>query len=308
VVANSTAGSISIVPLAGGTATNISVLGSPSGVAITPTPYFVISKVGAPAPVSAGGTLVYTIDYENRGSANATGVTITDTVPAGLTFVSATGGGAPAGSNIVWTIGDVGIGAAGEVQASFTVDPAIPDGTVLNNTVVIADALGNQAQDVAAVATRTPGGFGVNNASYYKKGGSSPRDSMKFRAEFLLPTDFDNDGLLISWTNASQILDTFSIPAGGFSGRPGTSRWRFSGYMPDGSRVIIRMQKRTTTGYWRMNVTHAKVTLPLATDFDILITGVFGSDLVASQRTFEVKRSKPGTQKLSFRGIASGGN
>jgi hypothetical protein len=34
---------------------------------------------------------------------------------------------------------------------------------------------------------------------------------------------------------------------------------------------------------------------------------VWGTDLVASQRTFELKRSKPGTQKLFYRGIRSGG-
>jgi uncharacterized repeat protein (TIGR01451 family) len=306
VVANSTAGSISIVPLTGGATLNVNVLGSPSGVAITPTPYFIISKIAAPAPVAAGGTLVYTINYTNQGSANATGVTITDTVPVGLTFVSATGGGAPSGSNIVWPIGNLPIGAAGQIEATFTVDPAIADGTVLFNTATIADLLGNQAASTVPVATRVPGGFGVNNAGYYKKG-SVLHDVLKARAEFLLPTDFDNDGLMVSWTNASQILDVFNIPAGAFQGRPGTNRWRFSGYLADGSRVIIRMQKRSTTGYWRLTLTHARLTLPLVTDYDILISGLFGTDLVASERTFTTKRSKPGSQKLDFRGISTGG-
>ncbi|MBY0279454.1 DUF11 domain-containing protein [Candidatus Binatia bacterium] len=306
VVTNSTAGSFSVVPLDGTAPTTISVLGSPAGVAITPAPYFVINKTALPAPVAAGGTIVYTITYENRGSANATGVTITDTIPTGLTFVSASNGGAPSGSNVVWTIGDLPIGGAGQIDATFTVDPLIPDGTVVTNTVTIADALLNSATDVVQVATRVPGGFGVNNATYYRKADGAKRDVIKFRAEFLLPTDFDNDGLLIAWTNASQILDVFTIPPGAFSHRPGTTRFRFNGYLGDGSRVLVRMNK-TNDGYWKVSISHARLTLPLATDLNILVTGVWGTDLVASQRTFELKRSKPGTQKLFYRGIRSGG-
>jgi uncharacterized repeat protein (TIGR01451 family) len=306
VVANTTAGSISVVPLDGSAPLDISVLGSPSGVAITPTPYFVIEKIAQPAPVAAGGTLVYTINFENRGSAHATGVTVTDTVPAGLTFVSATAGGAPSGGNVVWNIGDLGIGGVGELEVTFTVAPAIPDGSVLTNTVTMTDALGNTASDTIPVATRTPGGFGVNNATYYRKGDGAKRDTMKFRAEFLLPTDFDNDGLTIAWTNASQILDVFTLPAGAFSHRPGTTRFRFNGYLADGSRVLIRMNKNSA-GFWKMSLTHTRLTLPVVNDLDILVTGVFGTDLVASQRLFELKRSKPGSQKIFFRGIASGG-
>jgi uncharacterized repeat protein (TIGR01451 family) len=306
VVANSTAGSISVVPLAGGPPVDLTVLGSPSGVAITPTPFFTISKVATPAPVAAGGTLVYTIKYTNQGSADATAVTITDTIPTGLTFVSADGGGALSGSDVVWNIGDLPIGGSGQLTATFTVDSTIADGTVLTNTVTIADALGNQAVASIPVATRVPGGFGVNSASYSVKNDGKSRDVLKFRAEFLLPTDFANDGLMVSWTNSSQVLDVINLPAGALTARRGSNHFRFSGYLPDGSRVIVRLLKRNT-GYWRMELTHSRLTLPFVTDANILITGVFGSDLVASQRTFTPKRSKPGTQKLSYRGISTGG-
>jgi uncharacterized repeat protein (TIGR01451 family) len=307
VVANGTSGSISIVPLDGTTPSTIAVLGSPAGVAITPTPFFRIAKTAEPAPVAAGGTLVYTIEYENRGSGPALGTTITDTVPAGLTFVSATAGGALAGSDLVWNLGDLPIGTTGEVQATFTVDPAVPDGTVLSNTATIADLAGNSASDVTDVATRVPGGFGVSSATYYVRGPGRPRDNAKFRAEFELPTDFDNDGLLITWSNPLQVLDVVSIAPGAMTGRPGTNRFRINQPLPDGSRITIRLQKRNT-GYWRISFTHARTTLPVSDSLDITITGVFGTDIVASTRTFELKRSRPGTQKLGFRGVATGGS
>ncbi|HEY8515897.1 MAG TPA: hypothetical protein VIS07_10330 [Candidatus Binatia bacterium] len=306
VVANTTSGSLSIVPLDGGSVQTVPVLGSPSAVAITPAPFFRISKTAEPAPVAAGGTLVYTIEYENRGSAAALDTTITDTVPAGLTFVSATGGGALAGSDVVWELGDLPIGTKGEVQATFNVDPGIADGTVLTNVATITDAAGNTASDISEVGTRVPGGFGVNNATYFVRNRGA-KDVLKFRADFQLPNDFDNDGLTITWSNPLQILDTVEVPAGAMKGRPGTNRWRINAPLPDGSRVTIRMQKRKN-GFWRISATHGRTVLPISESLEITISGVFGTDVVASTRTFQLKRSKAGTQKLGFRGVATGGS
>jgi large repetitive protein len=51
-----------------------------------------ISK-SAPAFVISGQNLTYTLTYGNTGSSNATGVVISDSLPAGTSFVSVTGGG-----------------------------------------------------------------------------------------------------------------------------------------------------------------------------------------------------------------------
>ena len=59
----------------------------------------------------------------NAGPVNAVGVVVTDTLPAGLTFVSATGGGTAAGNVVTWpTIANM---ANGVVQ-NFTVTVAVP--------------------------------------------------------------------------------------------------------------------------------------------------------------------------------------
>jgi uncharacterized repeat protein (TIGR01451 family) len=54
-----------------------------------------------------GDTITYTISYRNYSKQNATGVTIVDNLPAGLTFISSTGGGTAAGSTVTWNIGNV---------------------------------------------------------------------------------------------------------------------------------------------------------------------------------------------------------
>lgn len=56
-------------------------------------PVLKICKVDSPDPVARGEELTYTIHYENKGSAPATGVTITDFLPRHLIFLSASEGG-----------------------------------------------------------------------------------------------------------------------------------------------------------------------------------------------------------------------
>lgn len=51
-----------------------------------------VTKSDAPDPVSVGKDLVYTITVKNAGPLTATGVTLTDTLPTSVSFVSASGG------------------------------------------------------------------------------------------------------------------------------------------------------------------------------------------------------------------------
>src|SRR2546425_376177 len=69
------------------------VSGASVSTTVTSAPILAVSKTDSPDPVAAGGTLTYTLSYSNTGNANATGVVLTDTVPANTTFVSATAGG-----------------------------------------------------------------------------------------------------------------------------------------------------------------------------------------------------------------------
>lgn len=60
-----------------------------------------VTKSG-PATVAAGGSVSYTLSVANLGPSTAANVTVTDTLPTGATFVSATGGGTLNGRVVSW--------------------------------------------------------------------------------------------------------------------------------------------------------------------------------------------------------------
>ena len=73
-----------------------------------------IDKTGTPDPVRAGETMTYQLLVTNQGPSNATGVTVVDTLPAGVTFVSGTasqGTVAAAGGVVTVSLGNLAVGA-----------------------------------------------------------------------------------------------------------------------------------------------------------------------------------------------------
>jgi uncharacterized repeat protein (TIGR01451 family) len=98
-------------------------------------PALTISK-NAPTSVPAGQNLTYTITYGNTGPDPAGNVSITDQLPTGTTFVSATGGGIFANGFINWAIGTVSAGSTG-LTVSFTVNVTALSGTINNDNYLI---------------------------------------------------------------------------------------------------------------------------------------------------------------------------
>jgi uncharacterized repeat protein (TIGR01451 family) len=101
-------------------------------------PGLTITKSGPPT-ANSGNNITYTITYGNTGGADATGVVIQDPVPAGTTFVSATGGGTLGSGVVTWNIGTVPTGSSG-LTVQFTVNVTATSGTVSNVNYTIAGA------------------------------------------------------------------------------------------------------------------------------------------------------------------------
>src|SRR5438094_206189 len=139
-----------------------------NGAAITTTvssaPVLNISKADAPDPVVAGANITYTISYTNTGINNATGVVITDTIPANTSFVSATGGGTLAAGVVTWNIGDLVAGTSASVQLVVAVTIPLANGTVITNRS-LHDALPISAATNGAAITTTVSSAPVLNIS-----------------------------------------------------------------------------------------------------------------------------------------------
>ncbi len=86
----------------------------------------------------------FTINYGNNGNGDATNVVISDTLPDGLTFVSATPGTA-AGNGFTYNAGTLAPGATGSITVAFNVD----------QTYMTAN-WGETQVNIASIATDSP--------------------------------------------------------------------------------------------------------------------------------------------------------
>jgi uncharacterized repeat protein (TIGR01451 family) len=115
---------------------------------ITGAPDLSLTKSDGGASVAPGGTVAYTLTYANSGNRGATGVVITETVPANTTFnAGASTAGwicSPnnnAGSTCTLAIGTL-VAGGGNLTATFTANvasPLAPSVTQISNTATIAD-------------------------------------------------------------------------------------------------------------------------------------------------------------------------
>lgn len=93
------------------------------------------------APASTNGSqITFTLSYTNTGTMPALATVITDAIPAGTAFVSATNGGTNVAGAVTWTIGIIAAGASGSV--SFTVSVAA-DATITNQATLVYRAWGS---------------------------------------------------------------------------------------------------------------------------------------------------------------------
>ncbi len=114
-----------------------------------------ISKTGAPEPVDAGSNLTYTIDWTVGGDAFSNGVTVVDTLPANVTFVSASDGGAYAAGKVTWTLGNLTPVKSGKLTLVVKVNSPQLNGTAINNSATISNDAGDTATATAKNTVRS---------------------------------------------------------------------------------------------------------------------------------------------------------
>ena len=99
-----------------------------------PRPSLAIQKDGDVTQVAVGGNVVYTVTYTNTGNATATGLTTTDPVPTGFTFVSSPDCTESAGT-ITCNVADLAAGATASVQFTLQATASATDPTTNTATI-----------------------------------------------------------------------------------------------------------------------------------------------------------------------------
>jgi uncharacterized repeat protein (TIGR01451 family) len=187
IVITATAGSGLAV---GTTITNVATFTTPSGgpsgssnpfTTMVAMPGVNLAKTG-PATVAPGGPVTYTLTFSNTGPAITGLVSITDTLPSGLTFVAAAqvsgpdtfAPPAPPTSTPTFTAASVGAGSLDVFQILATAGSTLPDGTPLtdnasftgpNNLSGSASPFTTTVNAKATITLSSPGSVTFSTAS-----------------------------------------------------------------------------------------------------------------------------------------------
>ena len=118
-------------------------------------PALTITKTVDDSRVTVGDAVTYTIRVKNTGDADAENVVITDTLPAGVTYVSITGSGDYDADTrtVTWEIGTLAEDNEASVTVTVTADTT---GTLTNVAAAVAEGV-DEVKDEAGI-TVTSGG------------------------------------------------------------------------------------------------------------------------------------------------------
>ena len=209
---------------------------------VTSAPILSVSKTDAPDPVAAGATLTYTIAYANNGNTSATGAVLTDTVPANTTFVSATNGGALAGSTITWMPGTLAAGGSGSAQVVVRVASPLTNGTNLIAGTCVIDSVETTAVTAASISTTV-----ASSPALTILAADAP-DPVAAGANLTYTLTYANGGNAV----ATQTIVTATLPAnttfvsatGGGVHTAGSVSWSIGSLSTSGSgsvQVVVRV-------------------------------------------------------------------
>lgn len=214
-------------------------------------PDLVLEKTG-PAAVLPGMEITYVVSYTNRGNATATGVVITDVLPAAVESVTVLSAGTVitprVGSAYVWDVADIAPDSGGVITITGTVSPVFR-GDLVNT---------------ASIATELPDNDPVNNADTLTtfvsiadlaviKTGPTAALAGERITYTLVVANVDNalvSGVVLTDTLPANLLDvtvTASVP--GVMARPGFSYvWDIPDLAP-GASITLTVAGRVSPAY-----------------------------------------------------------
>ena len=109
-----------------------------------------LTKSESSDPVPLGNNLTYTLTVSNSGPSSATGVTLRDVLPEGVTFVSASAGCAEADGTVTCNLGAL----ASSINATVTIEVTVettPTGTLRNTASVTGNEVDPNSSNNTAI-------------------------------------------------------------------------------------------------------------------------------------------------------------
>ena len=125
-----------------------------------------IQKTVTTAIARPGNVLAYAITIKNESDVTASNIIIRDTLPIGVTFLSADAGGTATGGTVSWSIAALNPGTTTTVHLNVTIDRTFSAASISNTARVTADGM-NELQSTVAknVTPRTTGAVAFFDAS-----------------------------------------------------------------------------------------------------------------------------------------------
>ena len=164
--ANATLSIIAQVTISNGKVTNIAVINETNydqnntnnqgntTVVVGPASDLSITKTASASKINYLGQVTFTLTARNNGPDAAAGVTVTDKLPAGLKFLSASGNGTYNATSGVWTVGNLANGATATlkiVAQGIVANAALTNVAVVNGTNYDQNNTNNQGNTTVVV-------------------------------------------------------------------------------------------------------------------------------------------------------------
>ncbi len=180
----------------------------------------------APSPVSVTSNLTYTLVVTNAGPATATGIFLTNTLPATVNFLSATssqGTNSRNGSVIIYTLGGIASGAS----ATATIRVACPTAGAITNSAILASTTFdpnssnnsaqaitrvNSAPTISTVSNRTINEDAIDQVSFTINDAETPLASLQVAATSSNQGLIPDSNLVLSGSAGSRTATITPLP------------------------------------------------------------------------------------------------
>jgi uncharacterized repeat protein (TIGR01451 family) len=202
-----------------------------------------LSVSDTPDPVEAGQQVTYKLSFSNSSSANDTAaeVTLTNTLAANTTFVSASDGGTVEGGIVTWSLGDLAPGASGTRTLVVQVNLALANGTLLTDSAKLKDSQGNTA--IANQTTTVHNIAGLSLSQGFDPDPPFPGGQLTITLSFIHSSSSNETAFEVTLTDTLPTNTTFVAASdGGIVNNTGTLvTWSLGTLAPgaSGTRTLV---------------------------------------------------------------------